>query len=280
MKKNKERRGARAKDVLRDIDVTPSKSRGQNFAVDPAVITQCIEFAEPKAGENLLEIGPGLGALTSELRRFGPLSVVEIEAKFCARLRDLYPDLKIYNADIRNTDLSALGSKLTIFGNVPYSFSTDIVFHLLKHRSAIMRAVLLLQREFAERLAAKAGTRAYGSLSVAVQLWADLRLGPIVPGTAFHPPAKVESQFIELSFLSGPRVKTDNFEWLEKVVRASFLKKRKMLHNSLRAAGIWSGEEIDRALASAGIDAKRRAETLSLDEFAALAESLKPPAKS
>lgn len=277
MKRRKDQGRPRAKDDLRDLDVAPSKARGQNFAIDPSVILGCLEFAGPRPGENLVEIGPGLGALTAELMKSGPLAVVEIEPKFCERLRQLYPELKIHNADIRATDLSQFGSKLAIFGNVPYSFSTDIVFHLLKHHTVVDRAVLLLQKEFAERLAAKSGTKAYGSLSVAVQLWADLRLGPIIPGTAFHPPAKVESQFIELKFLAEPKVKTSDYAWLEKVVRASFVKKRKMLHNSLRAAGIWTGEEIDAALAAANIDSKRRAETLSLAEFAALAEALKPP---
>lgn len=267
----------RAKDVLHSLDVAPSKGRGQNFAIDPSVINFGIEFGAIKQGEKLVEIGPGLGALTAELVKFGELTVIEIENKFCERLSATYPNIKIINSDVRTVDFSSIGHELTVFGNVPYSFSTDIVFHLIENRASIKRAILLLQKEFAERLAAKPSTKAYGSLSVAVQLWANLKLGPKLPGTAFHPPAKVESQFIELEFLKAPRVAVDNFAWFEKVVRASFTKKRKMVHNSLRAAGIWTGEEIDAALLSAQLEPTRRAETFSLQEFLNLSIALAKP---
>lgn len=265
----------KAKNILARVGVRPQKSRGQNFVTNPEAIAKIIEFAKPQAEETIIEIGPGLGALTEALAQVATLSVIEIEPEFCSLLRAKFPGIKVYNADVRLFDFAAVGKDLTVFGNIPYSFSSEIVLKLLASRASIKRVVLMLQKEFAQRLAAKPGTKAYGSLSVACQLWAETRIGPIISGTSFHPRANVDSLLIEFLFLPEPRVPVPDPAWFERVVRACFTERRKQLKNSLRASGQFPVELINQALDAANIDPMRRAETLTIEEFANLAAQLK-----
>ena len=114
----------RAKDVLRSLDVVPSKQRGQNFIIDSAVISAIVDFGGPQAQDNLVEIGPGLGALTEVLQRIAPLTVIEIEEKFCRELKGRFPAINVIHQDVRQVDFSTVGKDLVVFGNLPYSFST------------------------------------------------------------------------------------------------------------------------------------------------------------
>jgi len=275
--KYKQRSGPRVKDQLRSLDVRPTKERGQNFVIDRSVIDAIVGFGAPEPGENVVEIGPGLGALTAALAHLPNLTLIEIEPKFCRELALKYPQAKIVNADVRGVDLASMGSDLVVFGNLPYAFSTDIIFRLIDQAVVVKRAVLLLQREFAERLAAGPGGRTYGLLSVSCRLWADARLGPIIPGTSFHPPAKVESQVVELTFLREPRVPLEDILWFKRFVAACFLKRRKKIVNSLLASGLFPKDLIAEIFATCGIDTNRRAETLSLEEFAVLAAAFPRP---
>ena len=267
--------GGRNKDRLRHLGVTPSKQRGQNFIIDPGVIEEIVSFGAPTADERVVEIGPGLGALTEALLQKGPLTAIEIEERFCLDLQARFPSLHVINQDVRTVDFSTIGSDLTVFGNLPYVFSTEIVFTLIDQRAAVRRAVLLLQREFAERLAAPPGGRDYGTISVACAVWADLELGPVIAGDRFHPPTKVESRLVELRLRTTPRVDVGDPEWFRKVVKAGFLQRRKKLSNSLAASGMFSRAAIAAALEASSIDGSRRAETLSLEEFARMAEALR-----
>ncbi len=267
---------ARVKDTLRDLDVRPSKERGQNFVIDSSVIRTIVDFGHPSADENIIEVGPGLGALTQELSQFPQLTTIEIEGRFCDHIKREFPAARVVCGDIREIPLAQFGTELTIFGNLPYVYSTDIIFYMLRSAPVIKRAVFLLQREFAERLAAAPHTKAYGRLTVATQLWASVLLGPIIPGSSFHPPTKVESALVEITFLKAPRYPVSDPLWFEKVVKASFLQRRKKLSNSLKGAGFLSAEQVESGLAQAGIDGARRAETLSIEEFVRLAEVLLP----
>ncbi|RIL09286.1 MAG: ribosomal RNA small subunit methyltransferase A [Proteobacteria bacterium] len=259
---------------LQELEHRPSKQRGQNFVVNPRVLEAIIEFGAPKQGERLVEVGPGLGALTEKLLTFGPLTAIEIEQSFCDELRSKFPELEVILHDVRTFDFASLGRDLVVFGNLPYIYSTDIIFHLLSSRASLKRAVLLLQREFAERLAAGPGGREYGRISVACQVYCDLRLGPVISGEAFFPRPKVESRLIEIVFLPQPRHEVEDHKWLERVVKASFAKRRKKLVNSLKASGLFSGEHAAKALEASAIDPGRRAETLRLEEFVRLAKEL------
>lgn len=264
----------RVKDTLGKLELRPSKERGQNFIIAPEVLGAIVEFGKPSAADSIVEIGPGLGALTQQLAQFPNLTLIEIEPAFCAALSKKFPHVKIIESDVRQVDFAQIGSELVVFGNLPYSYSTDILFHLIDNAPHLSRAVVMLQREFAERVAAKPGSKAYGVLSVHAQLQASMKLGPIIPGTAFHPPTQVESRLLELTFLKKPVVEVGDIQWFKKVVRASFSQRRRQLHNSLKGAHLVDPDKVAEALATAGIDGMRRAETLTLEEFSKLSSAL------
>ncbi len=255
------------KEKLKELDHRASKARGQNFVINNSLISSIMNFAKLDDEEDIIEIGPGLGALTTELYKYKNLKVIEIEKKFVDDLQIRFPNLTIINQDVREVILSDLGNDLTVLGNLPYSFSTDIIFHLIAYAPNIKRAILLLQKEFAERLAAKPNTKSYGALSVACQLWAEPRLGPIFPGSFFHPPAKVESQVIELKFSKDTRFNVKDTFWLGRFVKACFSQRRKKIINSLKSTSIFPIDKLEEGFVQTGIDPNRRAETLSIDEF-------------
>lgn len=265
------------KSKLKALNVRPSKGRGQNFLTDQGAILDILAFSKFDQADNLLEIGPGLGALTEALvNSKKSLTLIELETSFAEELKIRYPAVRVINEDICNVDLTVLvqqqkGTKLTIFGNLPYSRSTDITLHLIEHRLAILEATLMFQREFAQRMAAKPGGREYGALSVAVQLHCDIELGPLIPASAFHPKPDVESRVIKLKFLETPRVELSDPKLFRKVVKAAFQQRRKQVHNSLKNSNQFVGIDISQALNQANIDPMRRAETISVAEYAALA---------
>jgi len=266
-------RRERAKDTLRDLHVRPSKERGQNFLIRPEIPQAIADFGNVPEDAQVVEIGPGTGALTEYLAKFKNLTLIEIEPSFCEHLKTKFPHAKIINADVRTVDLSTIGKDLYVYGNIPYVFSSEIVFHLIKCRAQVHQAVMMVQKEFAERIGASTCTRAYGSISVSAQLFADIELGIIVPGDAFHPPTEVQSRVMKLIFRETPRADVPDYEFFQVVVRAAFSQRRKKLLNSLMSQGRWSKERILEALASAGISPDVRAETLSVEAFAALTKA-------
>ena len=188
--------------------------------------------------------------------------------------------MRVVREDIRRLDGQTLAQLLgverfIVASNVPYSISTDVTLWVLKNRSSIVRASLLLQKEFARRLAADPGGREYGSLTVARTLYAEAELGPIIPGDAFVPPTEVESQAIQLVLREAPLIEGIDPERLESVVRTAFGQRRKTLLNSLsRYPGLDSKATLEKILLECGIDPQRRAETLSVEEFGELAKKL------
>lgn len=264
----------RAKDSLKNLGVIPSKRRGQNFTIDSYVVSSLMNFSRPDPDLPIVEIGPGLGALTEELLKFGPVTAIEIETQFVQELRNKFSDLKVVEQDVRTFDLSSLAKKVQVFGNLPYSISTDIVMRMIEQRATVKAATFLLQREFVERLAAQPGGRDFGSLTIAVQLYAEVTSGPVIPGTMFHPPTKVESQVVKLTFLEKPRVEIKDLRWFEIVMRAIFQKRRKQLGNGVKGLPGIAAEDAMRVLEEVGIEKTRRAETLSIEEFAKLVEGL------
>jgi 16S rRNA (adenine1518-N6/adenine1519-N6)-dimethyltransferase len=271
----------RIKDTLARLDVRASKARGQNFLIDESVVTHIFDQGAilPNTAQPIIEIGPGLGALTELLVNTGnPVTVIEIEEKFCDALQSKFPTLTIVNQDVRTVDFSSFGSNLIVYGNLPYSFSTEILFHLIEHRAVISRAVLMLQKEFVERMAAAPGSKTYGALSVGAQLFCDLTMGNVVPGNSFHPPTQVASRVVTLSFIPEGKYPVQDYAWFRKVVKASFLQRRKKIVNSLRASGLLQGKEplirIMQVFETLGFDPLRRAETFAIEEFVQLADAL------
>lgn len=268
----------RVKESLKRLDVRPSKSRGQNFLIDQNISRQIFSLGQIDKDSNVIEIGPGLGALTQSIYDVKPHTVIEIESSFCRELSAKFPGLKIIEKDVREVDFKEFGKNQIVYGNLPYSFSTEIIFHIIEYKEYIKKAVFLLQKEFADRLGASPGGKDYGVLSVNVQQWADIDLFDEVSGNSFHPPTKVTSRMLTLTLRSIPRVSQLEEAWFKKVVKASFLQRRKKIANSLKAASIFqrkdSMELIQKAFLACEIDPNRRAETLSIEEFGVLSLEL------
>lgn len=261
--------------------MTTGKRRalGQHFLRDPAIARAIVDLVAPTAADLVVEIGPGEGALTGELaRRAGRLLALELDPALVERLRARFPALDVRPADARTWDYGALprpaGGRVLVVGNLPYSVSKPILAALLAARGAIDAMALMLQREVAERVAAPPGSRVYGSLSVLSQLYADIRVALRVPPGAFRPPPRVESAVLAVTVRPRPRVALADEGRFHAVVRAAFARRRKMLANALAAGLGVPLAGVRAAAAGAGIDPTRRAETLTIEEFAALAGRL------
>ena len=263
------------REILARLGVKPSKERGQNFLTDLGALDSITLFGRPQANETLIEIGPGLGALTAELYAANKqLTLIEIEERFCEHLKTRFPEATILNEDVRFVDFADFPQRVTVFGNLPYSFSTDIITLLVQNAQYVKRAVVLLQKEFAQRLFAEPDTKAYGSLSVYCQLWSNVIPGPIITGDCFYPPPDVESQVVELRFLDKPRAKVDDFFTFQRVISAAFGKRRKKILNSMNLSGAFAGYDLSLAFRAADVSPDTRAEDLNIAELARLANSV------
>ncbi len=261
------------------VVTTRRQALGQHFLRDATVAHAIVDLVGPTADDFVLEIGPGEGALTGELqRRAGRFVALEIDPVLAARLRQRFPGAEIIDADARGWDYGALtappGGRVLVVGNLPYSVGKPILMALVTARTAIQEMALMLQREVAERVAAAPGSRTYGSLSVLTQLYCDVRVAFKVPPGAFKPPPKVDSAVIHLKVLAEPRVALADERRFHTVVRAAFAQRRKTLANAL-AGGLGVAAGAARGAAeAAGVDPGRRAETLTILEFARLAARL------
>jgi len=263
------------------------KSWGQNFLHDDAVLSDIAAAAAPSPGETVLELGAGLGHLSARLLGRGARVVaVERDRDMVTVLRaELGEHLTLLEADAARLDWPALADahgavdpgggspRLAVAGNLPYHLTSPILFSLLDHAPRIRRAVFLLQREVAERIAAEPGTKDFGLLSVLLQHVAEVDLVRRVPASAFHPPPKVESAVLRLAF-RPPREAVLDPARFRKLVKAGFNQRRKTLRNALEAGQIAEPERLQAAFAGAGIDPRRRGETLTVAEWARLERTL------
>jgi 16S rRNA (adenine1518-N6/adenine1519-N6)-dimethyltransferase len=264
------------------------RALGQHFLADDAVADRIVEAVGAGPGDLVCEIGAGPGVLTRRLAgRAGRLIALEIDPGLQTRLaaeaaRIGWSQVEVRQADARSFAYDALeglrpgpGGRVLVVGNLPYSASKPILARVLAARAAIHSAVVMVQREVAERLTARPGGREYGLLSVFWQLWADLELLFPVPPTAFRPPPAVESSVVRAVFRATPRVALADPQAFARVARAAFAQRRKTLENALRGGLPEAGADgVRAALATAGIDGRRRAETLTLEELARLAGAL------
>ncbi len=249
----------------------PRKRFGQNFLHDNSVIDRIVRAVAPKAGQKLVEIGPGLGALTLPiLQQLGQLQVVELDRDLIPKLEALCADqgeLIVHSADALKFDFAALceeNEKLRLVGNLPYNISTPLIFHLLQSVERIHDMHFMLQYEVVQRMAASPGGRDYGRLSVMCQYYCQVdALFTVRPG-AFNPPPKVNSAIVRLTPHVEPLVEVGEVELFAKLVRQAFSQRRKTLRNTLRP--LLSAEAIE----SCDIDPSLRAESLSLAQFASL----------
>src|SRR5262245_35023740 len=272
-----------ARDALAAAGLRPQKRWGQHFLCDPAVARRIVDAARLAPGVTVLEIGLGLGALTDELAaRSGRLYLVEIDRGLAARLDAQHaerPHVQVLVGDVLALPLAELVSEpdITVVANLPYNVSTPVLFRLLALRDRVRRAVLMLQREVAERLVARPRDEARGVLSVMVQTWAEARVAFRVSPRSFLPRPRVESAVVVLEIAPTARVAHGEAATYEAVVRAAFGQRRKMLRNAVGAFAAARGvgaAELERRFARAAVDPQARAETLALEDFARLASAL------
>jgi 16S rRNA (adenine1518-N6/adenine1519-N6)-dimethyltransferase len=255
----------------------PRKRFGQNFLHDQHVLDRIIVAADFQEDDRILEVGPGPGALTERLLATGlPVLVVEIDRDLGTALQAREEkNLEVKIGDVLRLDWSDLltDPPYKLIANLPYNISSQILFKALDHREAFRRLVLMFQKEVGDRLVAEEGTRTYGILSVLIQTWFKIEKVVKVPPGAFHPPPKVDSVVLRLEPLPEPRIVLHDEELYRRLVKGAFAQRRKTLRNSLRGSG-WSVEQIDQAFSEADIDPGRRGETLTIEEFGALANVL------
>jgi 16S rRNA (adenine1518-N6/adenine1519-N6)-dimethyltransferase len=268
-------------------EIRPRKRLGQNFLIQPQVADRLLR-ALPVAlepGRPVLEVGAGAGALTRALLETGvEVWAVEIDPRLVDLLRERFADAvaggrlhllpgSVLDQDPRTIPGRAPAEPFTLLGNLPYAITTPILLWMLEHRRVFSRASVLVQRELAERITASPGTRAYGSLTVWIAYHAEVRSLVTVGPKSFWPVPAVHSSWIEIDFRTAPPVHVRDPELLERVLAAAFGQRRKMLRASL-ASALGGREIVLGLLEHAGIDPTRRAETLTLAEFAALANTL------
>lgn len=257
-----------------------TKSLGQNFLIDDNIVDKIVAGAGIGPGDKIIEVGPGIGTLTREMAsRAEALMAVEIDKNLIPILADTlgdYDNVKIVNEDIIKADIKGLidenlsGGPVKLVANLPYYITTPIIMRFLEENINVTDIVVMVQKEVAERMNAQPGGKDFGALSVAVQYYCDTEIVAKVPRHLFVPQPNVDSIVIALRVRPERKYKVDDEDLYFKVVKAAFGQRRKTLLNSISSMGNLAKDQVKEALEEAGIDPKRRGETLSLDEFAIL----------
>ncbi|MFF2484425.1 16S rRNA (adenine(1518)-N(6)/adenine(1519)-N(6))-dimethyltransferase RsmA [Paenibacillus sp. NPDC058071] len=275
----------RTKEIIAKYGFSFKKSLGQNFLIDQNILHKIVEAAGLDETKGALEIGPGIGALTQHLAaQAAKVTAVEIDNRLIPILGDLFegePHVEVVHGDVLKLDLKQLFAekfadvaKVSVVANLPYYVTTPILMKLLEEKLPLENIVVMIQKEVAERMAAKPGGKEYGSLSVAVQYYCVPEIVCAVPHTVFIPQPNVDSAVIKLALRDKPPVDVTDEDHYFRIVQASFVQRRKTLSNNLTAfVGKENRERLSELLNGLGIDPVRRGETLSLDEFAAISRA-------
>ncbi len=269
-----------ARALLRESDFRPRKSRGQNFLVHERVLDSIVRLLDLSPGDEVLEIGPGLGFLTRRLlERAAKVWAVEIDLLLVERLRagalGADPRLHLIHGDILQAPLAEIfaGKKIKLAGNLPYSIATEVLFRIFAQRELFSSLVFMVQKEVADRIASGPGAKDYGALSILCQIHGRIAGRIAVSPEAFFPRPKVRSTVLRLDLFPAPRIESARLALFRRLVRAAFAQRRKTLGNALAAAFPLGRGVIENFLGARGIDPRRRGETLSVDEFIRLAQS-------
>ncbi len=267
------------KELLARYGARPSKGLGQHFLIDENVLEHILAAAELSANDTVLEIGPGLGVLTRALAAHaGRVVAVELDARMVAILRERLAgidNLEIVQGDILQLNPAALvdpAPRYKVVANLPYYITSAVLRHLLEAPRKADLIVVTVQWEVAQRILAQPGDMSL--LAVSVQFYGEPALVMRVPAGAFWPPPQVDSAVLKIRVYEEPPVAVSDVRWFFQVVRAGFSQRRKQLKNALAAGLHRDRDEVANALRAAGIDPRRRAETLSLEEWAAVAQAL------
>jgi len=279
----------RTVEIMRRFDIQMKKSLGQNFLIEPRMLEKMIEAGQVDADTTVIEIGPGIGALTQYLAHHAKqVLAFEIDQRFVGILQETLADcdnVQVLHQDILSVDFSSPEyawlhdqSRLVVVANLPYYITTPIIMRLIESNLPFQSLVMMMQKEVAERMTAAVGTKAYGSLSVAIQLEMESEIAFIVPKNVFIPKPNVDSAVLKLTRRPAPLVKVSDKEAFQAFVQAGFKQRRKTLWNNL--TGYFGKTEevkdkLTKALNQAGLSPSVRGEALSLAEFASLADALK-----
>ena len=269
-------------ELLKSYRLSPLKRYGQSFLINEQILHAIVAAGCLRRDDVVLEIGPGLGAMTHLLADcVDRLTAVEIDKKLIPLLQDVFAgreNVAIVHGDVLSCDFSSFSSaqKIKVMGNIPYNITSEILFRLLKFRRHINMAVLLIQQEVAERLTARPGTKAYGIPTVLLGMYARIEKLFDVANHNFHPVPAVQSALVRLTFHDDPAYEVDDEAFFSSLVRAAFAHRRKTLLNNLKSFTRinLSGEEVQNILGKIDIDGARRAETLTIFEFAKLSNAL------
>ena len=291
--------------ILQAFHLKADKNLGQNFLVEESVVNRIAKAADLTPEDTVLEIGPGIGTLTQALAMTGASVVsVELDKRLIPVLQETvgaYKNVRIVQGDILKVNIPEIIAEVKadrktadaagevaeaesetkqsdtfkVCANLPYYITTPIIMYLLEQKLPLERLVVMVQKEVAERMTAGPGGREYGAISVAMQYYTEPKIAFIVKAGSFLPAPKVDSAVLVCKKRSTPPVEVPDEKTFFKVVAAAFSVRRKMLNNSLKNMGGLTGDQVKAWLDRAGIDGKRRAETLSLEEFAMLARTWK-----
>ena len=260
-----------------------SKSLGQNFLTDKNIIDEIVDGAGIEPEDTVLEIGPGIGVITYEAAQLAKKVIaVEIDKSLLPILAETlseYENVKVINEDILKLDINKLiedegMENVKIMGNLPYYITTPIIMKILEEGVKASSITIMMQKEVADRIKAGPGTKAYGALSVAVQYYCTVDKVASVPRSVFVPQPNVDSVVLRLNIRSEKAVKLDNEKLFFDCVKAGFGQRRKTLLNSLQKVNGVDKNIVMQSLASAGIEESRRAETLTIEEFALIANEV------
>lgn len=280
----------RTQEILKKYGFSFKKSLGQNFLIDPNILRNIVGHADLTKDSAAIEVGPGIGALTEHLaRQAGKVVSFEIDQRLLPVLEDTlspYDNVEIIHSDVLKANVKEVidtqlagYEDIMVVANLPYYVTTPILMKLLLEGLPLRGMVVMMQKEVADRISAKPGTKAYGSLSIAVQYYMQAEIAMIVPKTVFMPQPNVDSAVLRLIRHDAPPVQVKDEDFFFTVTKAAFAQRRKTLLNNLQSQlpnGKARKEEILVALEEAGIEPTRRGETLSIEEFGKLSDHLLP----
>lgn len=277
----------RTKEILTKYNLKAKKSLGQNFIIDTNILRNIVDAGDVDKDTTVIEIGPGIGALTEQIaKQAKEVFAFEIDDRLLPVLDDTlspYDNITIFHQDILQVDFKQFeeehlsdASRIVVIANLPYYITTPIIMGLLESELPVETMVLMMQKEVASRLEAKPSTKAYGSLSIALQYYTEVEVAFTVPRTVFMPQPNVESAIIRLDIRPEPVVQVKNQALFMKLIRASFQQRRKTIWNNLRKSLEFKEQEegLREAFVHSGIDPSRRGESLTIQEFAQLADAI------
>lgn len=269
------------KEVVKKYNFKFTKSLGQNFLIDDKVLDDIVEGADVSKEDFVIEIGPGVGTLTKELlAKAKKVCAVELDSELIPILQEElegYDNFELIHKDALKVDFNEIigeEESVKVVANLPYYVTTPIIARMLNEDYKFKSLTIMIQKEVAERIDAEPNCKEFGSISVLVQYYCDTKIIRTVPPSSFVPQPKVDSIVIRLDKLDKPRVQVKDKELFFKIVRQSFNMRRKTLRNAVKSMKIIDGEEMEKVFENANIDPKRRGETLSLQEFANLADAV------